>query len=198
MAGFALASLAAIAGSLFVAELTDKDALLILSFATRVSPWLVFLAGATAFVFTTALFVTAGAVLVAFVPVLYVKLAGGAVMLAYGAWTLFRVVTRGAAEEEERGGAGGTGPRAFAAMVGTLALLDIAGDATELLTIVFVAHYSSVLLVFVGACVGLISATALETALGNRLGHLLTPRRLGYGSAAVFLTLGAAIILASL
>ena len=195
----ATAALAAIAATLFVAELTDKDALLILAFATRIKPTKVFLAGSVAFIFTTAVIVSFGSLLIAFVPVLWVRLAGGAVMLGYGALLAVRVVwNRKSGDADDGPRRGDTGGRGFLAMVGSLALLDLAGDATEVLIVVFLARYSDWLLVFSGACVGLIAAVAVETALGNTLGRFLTKRRLLYLSAVVFLALGSYIMGSSL
>lgn len=198
MADFTLTSFAVIAATLFVTELTDKDAFLLIAVSTKVRALLVFLAGVSAFTFTTALIVTLGSLLVTLVPVSWVRLAGGAVMIAYGIWEARGLVGERAVEEEESKIAkAGSAWKVFVTMVVALALLDLAGDATEVLTIVYVAHYANPFLVFSGACTGLISATAVETALGNRLGRLLTPRRLRYGSAAAFLILGFSIILLS-
>jgi len=88
--------------------------------------------------------------------------------------------------------------RKFLGMVAALALLDLAGDATQILTIVFVAQYSSIWLVFVATCVGLIAATAMQTILGKGLGKILTPQRIRYVSIVVFLLLGGFIIVSSL
>ena len=190
-----LASFGTMAGALFVAELTDKDALLLLSVSTRVKWRLAFAAGATAFTITTFLFVAAGSVIVSFVPVYWVRAAGGTAMIVYGLWEMRGVVGRGAAEKEESRVERARGPwSAFLALVAALALLDVAGDATEILTIVFVARYSDALLVFAGALTGLLAATAVETSLGNRLGRVLTPARLAYVSAAVLLALGTSIL----
>jgi putative Ca2+/H+ antiporter (TMEM165/GDT1 family) len=190
---------AEIAATLFLAELTDKDALLLLALATRTRASKVFLAGATAFLFTTAVIVTVGAIAIAVVPIQWVKLAGGVVMVGYGLWEARGLVGQKAVEDEEemiessRGGL-----RSFLLMVGALAFLDLAGDATEVLTVVFVAQYSDALFVFAAAYAGLLGATAVETALGNRLGRLLTPGRLRYLSVFVFLLLGALILVSSL
>ena len=119
-------------------------------------------------------------------------------MLGYGLWEARGLVGKKAEEEEESRVEKARSPRAaFLTLVAALALLDIAGDATEVLTIVFAAHYANAPLVFSGALTGLVLATALETALGNRLGRLLTPRRLRYLSAAVFLALGVFILVLS-
>jgi putative Ca2+/H+ antiporter (TMEM165/GDT1 family) len=63
---------------------------------------------------------------------------------------------------------------------------------------VFVAQYSDAALVFSGACVGLIAATVVETALGNRLGRALTPRGVRFVSVAVSLLLGPSILVINL
>ena len=191
-----LSAFALIASVLFVTELTDKDALLLLTLATRVRASVVFLAGATAFVFTTTIFVTLGALVSSAIPIFWVRLAGGVVMVGFGLWQVVNIM-RGKAPKEESVNAGSSGWKAFFGIVAALAILDIAGDATEILTIVFVAQYSSAFLVFSAACTGLIAATAFETALGNQLGRMLTAKRLTYVSTAVFLGLGA-YILASL
>jgi Ca2+/H+ antiporter, TMEM165/GDT1 family len=194
-----LGPFAAIAVALFVTELTDKDALLLLGVSARIGVKVAFFAGVTAFLITTTLFVSLGSLLLVVVPVEWVRVAGGGVMLAYGVWEARGVIGMRAVEEEEaRLGRMGTHLRAFLTLVASLAFLDIAGDATEVLTIVFVARYSDPILVFAGAMAGLVLATAVETALGNRLGKALTPKRLRLVSAAVFLTLGVLILLLSI
>jgi len=198
LADFSLASFGAIAATLFIAELTDKDAFLLLAVSTKVRIRVAFLAGATSFIFTTTVIMTLGTLLITFVPVYWVRLAGGVVMLGYGAWQARGLVGEKTVEaEESRIQRAGSQWRVFLAMVVALALLDLAGDATEVLTIVFVARYSNAVLVFTGVITGLLAATAAETALGNRLGRLLTPRRLRYVSVIVFLVLGVFIILSS-
>ncbi|MDG6916741.1 MAG: TMEM165/GDT1 family protein [Nitrososphaerota archaeon] len=199
MAVSLLSDFAPIAVVFFVAELTDKDALVILSVASRGRPVLTFLAGVAAFTFTTGLFVSIGSVLMLYVPVLWVRLAGGGIMLGYGAWKAWGLV---GADAEETDGSKVDRQRSaavfFFTLVGALVLLDVAGDATEVLTIVLVARYAEPLLVFGAACAGLYAATAMETALGVKLGRALSPLRLRVLSAGILLALGAFIILTSL
>ncbi len=195
MTDFTLASFGVIAVTLFVAELTDKDAFFMIAMSAKLRARVVFFAGASAFVLTTLLFVAVGSALVAVVPVYWVRLTGGLVMLAFGLWEARGLVGMGRVKEEEsRVQKAGTPWKAFLALVGALAILDIAGDATEVLTIVFVARYSNPILVFAGAYAGLVSATAAEASVGNRLGRLMTPRRMRVVSALVFVVLGVAII----
>jgi putative Ca2+/H+ antiporter (TMEM165/GDT1 family) len=196
LADFTIASFGIIASALFIAELTDKDAFLLITVSTKMKAWLAFLAGAAAFTITTTLFVSLGSALIAFVSVYWIRLAGGIVMIGYALWEARGLV--GVREVERQGSRvekTGSPLKAFVALVGALILLDVAGDATEILTIVLVARYENPLLVFSGACVGLISAAAIETALGNRFGRLLTPARIRIVSIGVFLFLGVAIIL---
>jgi putative Ca2+/H+ antiporter (TMEM165/GDT1 family) len=199
MAVSLLSDFAPIAVVFFVAELTDKDALVILSVASRGRPVLTFLAGVAAFTFTTGLFVSIGSVLMLYVPVLWVRLAGGGIMLGYGAWKAWGLA---GADAEETDGSKVDRQRSaavfFFTLVGALVLLDVAGDATEVLTIVLVARYAEPLLVFGAACAGLYAATAMETALGVKLGRALSPLRLRVLSAGILLALGAFIILTSL
>ena len=196
MADISAASFAAVAIALFITELTDKDSLLLIAVSTKVRARVAFVAGATAFLLTTTIIVSIGSLIVTVVPVSWVRLAGGLVMIAYGAWEAKGLLGQSAVESEEsRIERAGSTWRVFAALVTALALLDLAGDATEVLTVVLVAQYGAPLFVFAGVCTGLLSATAVETTLGNRLGKFLSPKRLRIGSAVVFLTLGVAIVL---
>jgi putative Ca2+/H+ antiporter (TMEM165/GDT1 family) len=187
-----------IASALFVTELTDKDAILILTLSTKIRARVVFLAGSITFIATTAIIVTLGSFVITFVPLLWVRLGGGAVMIAYGLREAKELAAGKAAKGEERGLGLGGGWRAFLTMVATLAVLDLAGDATEILIIVLVAQYSDAIFVFLAASSGLVVATAFETALGNRLGRVLTPLRIRYVSVVIFFLLGSAIIASGL
>jgi len=189
-------------GTLFVAELTDKDALFLLALATKTKASLVFVAGSVAFTITTAIIVVLGSVLVAVVPVVAIKLAGGSIMLAYAVLEYYRFSNeerRVDAREERLLEGGGRGAWSiFVPAVLTLIALDLAGDATELLTVVFLARYQDALLVFAGTVVGLVAAVAVETALGSRLGRVLSRRRIKYLSIAIFTVIGLTVIVTTL
>ena len=194
-----LTSFVTITAALFLAELTDKDAILLLTLATKVRARTVFFAGSTAFVLTTVVNVALGAIVSLYVDLGLVKLAGGLVMLAYGLWEVRGVVGQRTIEKEEKKlESGGSGWRPFLTMVAALVVLDLAGDATMVLTIVFMAHYSDAILVFGATCLGLIAAVGVETVLGNRIGRVLTPMRLRYVSVVVFVTLGIFIIFSAI
>jgi putative Ca2+/H+ antiporter (TMEM165/GDT1 family) len=198
-------ALVLMASSMFVVELTDKDALLLLTLATRIKQSLVFAAGVTAFTITTAIIVTVGHFLVSAFPVFWVKIAGGVIMIGYGLWEFFRVSEEKEEEElaKDRNRLLAYSSRrnllsAFAGMVSMLAILDLAGDATEILTIVFVARFGNEFLVFVGALTGLVAATGVETAIGNRLSKALSLARIRLLSLIVFLVVGSALIITTM
>jgi len=185
--------------AIFIAELTDKDALLLLTLATRFEAWLIFAAGSIAFTITSAIIVTLGHFIVSFVPVSWVSLAGGAIMIGYGVWSFYHAKR---SEKEATGvekklsvkASEGMAPLLFRA-VGLLVLLDLAGDATEVLTILFVARFGDALLVFIGVVPALIAATALETIIGNKLSRFLSMNRIRTLSLFVFVIIGASAII---
>ena len=55
--GLLLTEFVTVVATIFIAELTDKDALLLLALATKMKPWAAFAAGATAFTITSAIIV---------------------------------------------------------------------------------------------------------------------------------------------
>jgi putative Ca2+/H+ antiporter (TMEM165/GDT1 family) len=181
--------------TIFIAELTDKDALLLLTLATRIRPRIAFAAGATAFTITTSIIVTVGYFLVRVVPVFWIRLAGGVIMIAFALW---QYASTNEEESEEKRLLERTKRKTalsiFLGAVSLLIILDLAGDATEILTIVFVARFSNALLVFLGAVLALVTASGVETILGSRLKRYLSPKRLRILSLLVFLLIGSLVI----
>ncbi len=190
-----------IVATIFIAELTDKDALLLLSLATRMRPLFAFAAGAVAFTATSAIIVLFGSALVSYVPIFWVKIAGGVIMIGYALLEYLRGLRMESSleEREERlfKHFGRKEVYTFLGIVATLMLLDLAGDATELITVVFLAQFRDALLVFAGVVTALVGASAVETALGSQIGRVLTAKRLRNLSVVVFLIIGSIIILTS-
>ena len=192
-----------IVSAVFIAELTDKDALLLLTLATKHKPWFVFAAGSIAFTITSAIIVTLGYFLVNVFPVSLITIAGGTIMIGYGTWSFLRA-DKDEREELRKVDQSLSNNRAkswmtiFLTTIAFLAFLDLAGDATEILTIIFVARYQNVLLVFTGAICALVAASAVETLIGNRLSKVLTPKRIRTLSFMVFLVIGITAILTTL
>jgi len=185
--------------AIFIAELTDKDALLLLTLATRFKARVAFAAGSLAFTITSAIIVALSHFLISYVPVSWVSLAGGTIMICYGVWSFLHAKQ----DEEEVAGvekklsakaSKGIGPVLLSA-VSLLVLLDLAGDATEVLTILFVARFGDAFLVFISAVMALVAATAVETMIGSSLSRILSSSRIRAFSLFVFVTIGTAAII---
>jgi putative Ca2+/H+ antiporter (TMEM165/GDT1 family) len=190
-------------GTIFVTELSDKDALFLLALATKTKALVVFAAGSVAFTISTTIIILFGSLLIRFVPIVAIKLVGGSIMLVYAVWGYYRLSNQQLQidEREERllGRSASKGIWSiFIPAVLTLIALDIAGDATELVTIVLLARFDDALVVFLGAVIGLIAAVAVETALGNRLGKILSPQRIRYLSIVIFLAIGLIVIVTTI
>ena len=194
-----LPAFATVVVTIFIAELTDKDALLLLALATRIKSWTAFAAGATAFTITSAIIVTLGYFLIRVVPIFWVRLVGGFVMIGFGIWGYLRHDNE---EKEEQRLLSKTNRKTewavFLGAVSMLILLDLAGDATEVLTIVYVAKFANALLVFLGAVLALVLASGVETLLGRKIGKLLSAKRISLLSLVVFVVIGTAIVVTTL
>jgi len=203
---YVAAAFLTILSAIFVAELTDKDAILLITLATKIRPLAVFVSGATAFTITTAIIVTVGQLLISILPLTWITLSGAAIMISYAVWGLSKARSKQAKrdrveKDEKRLLSHSTQKRFWSIVMGVvpmLVLLDLAGDATEILTIVFVAQYQDALLVFVGTLTALLGATALETALGNQLSKYLSLKKIQLFSPIVFLIVGVAAIITTL
>jgi putative Ca2+/H+ antiporter (TMEM165/GDT1 family) len=199
-----LGPFATITFAIFIAELTDKDALLLLTLATRIKPLTAFASGSIAFTITSAIIVTVGFALLQFIPVFWIKIAGGAIMIGYAFFQYFtgNPEEKSGFESKEKRIASSAASKSswgvFLSAVSMLIVLDLAGDATEVLTVVFVARYENLLLVFAGCVIALVAASAVETALGNRLGRVLSVKRIKVLSLIVFLIIGTVVILSSI
>jgi putative Ca2+/H+ antiporter (TMEM165/GDT1 family) len=198
-----LGAFATITLSIFIAELTDKDALLLLALSTRMKPWTVFAAGSTAFAITSAIIVSIGYILSSVFPVYWIKIVGGAIMIFYAIYQYEKTRNKEQQEKEikeeekrieERKKRSKAFFKLFLGIISMLVVLDLAGDATEVLTIVFVAHFQNILLVFISCIVALTAASAAETIIGNQLGKFLSFERIRIFSLFIFLVIGAVVI----
>jgi len=163
--------------------------------ATRINPLVVFAAGSVAFAITSAIIVTLGYFLVSIIPVSLITICGGVIMIAYGAWEFFKASNELGTESSKTEKKLSTNSSkstwaVFLSTVSILMFLDLAGDATEVLTIVFVAHFQDTFVVFSGAVCALVAASAIETLIGNRLSKFLSLKRIHVFSFLVFLIIG--------
>lgn len=151
-------------------ELVDRTNFALVGLAARNPPFAVWSGAAVAFVATTALAVAIGSALLVALhgQVIYLRLGGGAVLLAYAAYLAW------VPETQRRYPAESTG---FRTALSLILLLEL-GDTTMIFTIVFLSTIPNPLLVGTAAASALVLVAALATLVGSRLARHIEPGRL--------------------
>jgi putative Ca2+/H+ antiporter (TMEM165/GDT1 family) len=176
--------------TIFVFEFFDKTNLANIAMAARNPPFHVWLGAAIAFLVSTAIAVTIGTLLLHFLlpQILYVKVGGGALLVAFGAWSLAK---RPKEEPEE-----GNVDRGKVVMGAFLLILFLEmGDETQILTILFVTSFGNLLLVFLAAILALWCMSALGVKLGAFLKGKASPAVVERVSAVLMIVVGLLLIL---
>ena len=184
LGGFALVF--AVVGGL---EVFDRTSFAVMALAARSHPFQTWGGGATAFVLTSAIAVTAGA---AFVDLLgpshigLLRVAGGLFLIGYATWLYFHP------ESEDPNRIPRTARSAFLTALATIFLLEL-GDTTMIFEVVFVSDFGWLIVLGAGA-LALITVAAWAAYLGSRLGARLDPKLLHRVVVAVLLIVGAVTI----
>jgi Ca2+/H+ antiporter, TMEM165/GDT1 family len=191
-------ALAAAFGIVFLAELGDKTQLLVLAFATRYRalPVIAGIAAASALMMVASVFV--GAALGALLDTTVLQLVGGAVFLAFAAWTVL-----GREEDEEDVEAvaryRATPPSALrtALVVGSAFALAELGDKSMLVTITLAAQ-GEPLAVWIGATAAMTGLSLVAVVVGRQLGTRLPRRVVRYVAGIAFALFGVLLLLDAL
>jgi Ca2+/H+ antiporter, TMEM165/GDT1 family len=167
-------------------EFADRTNFALIGLAARERPVSVWAGAAAAFVVTSALAVAIGAALLDVLggQLVYLRLGGGLLLLAYAAYLL--LVPE---KTESVRAARSAGLTAF-----LLILLLELGDTTMILTMNFVFTLNDPVLVGVAAALGLITVAATACFIGSRLGTRIDPRRLERFVIVVLTAVGALTI----
>jgi len=184
-AGFALVF--AVVGGF---ELFDRTSFALIVLAARARPLATWAGGAAAFLASTVIAVTVGATLVtALGPshVAWVRVAGGAFLIAYALWSYSHPEAEEKLEAETRARS------AFLAALLTIFLLEL-GDTTQIFEILFVANWGW-LVVLVAGSLALAAVAAWDVLLGQRIGARVEPQLMRRAVVVVLLVVGAVTIL---
>ena len=171
-------------------ELMDRTNFALIGFAARHRPWPTWVGAASAFVVTSALAVAIGTALVAVLrdDLIYLRLGGGAFLLAYAAYlALVPESTRRVPSQRS----------AVAAAFLLILLLEL-GDTTMIFMINFVFTISDPWIVFAGGALGLCLVAASAALLGARLGERVEPRILDRVVVVVLAAVGVVTIVYAL
>ncbi len=171
-------------GLIALAELGDKSQLLALAFATRYRP-LVVLAGIAVVALTLNLvWALAGTLLGDALPARPVKVAAGALFVAFGLWTLREGGGHGDGEPKH------AGRHPFVVVTTSFFIAEL-GDKTMLTTATLASTQSAFLATWLGAALGMTAADAVAIAAGVWAKTRLPERPLRLAAAALFLGFGA-------
>ena len=166
----------------FVAEFGDKTQLLAMAFAARARTSLVVAGLVVANVATQGLAALAGDVLGSLVDGPAVGLGAAALFVVFAVLALRD-------DDDEDGEVTGGGLRVVAVVAATVFLAEV-GDKTMLATLTLAARDGFVP-VWVGSAIGMTLAGLVGVAAGRLLGQRLPERALRWGTAAMFLLVGA-------
>jgi putative Ca2+/H+ antiporter (TMEM165/GDT1 family) len=179
----------------FLAELGDKSQILALTFATRYRAvnTLIGLTIATALMMTIA--VGAGVLVGDRLNPRDLSLVAGMVFIGFAIWTLLEPSLADEAAEAARL-TGGSRTRTVFGIAAAFALAEF-GDKTMLATIALAAKQPPVA-VWIGAFTGMLVGDGLAVVLGDKLGQMVSPKAIRFGSAAAFGIIGLALLIEGL
>ncbi len=186
---------------IFLFEIVDRTNFATISLAGKHPAKQVWTGAALAFTVSSAISVGIGAVVVAYLPayLMWVKLLGGAILIAFG----LRAVLGGDGEEEERSAEeklGPVPPRRVVLTAFALILFLEMGDNTQILTFEFVAYAGPspgavvLLVVFVAATLALWCTAAVGALSGRFLRSRVPAEKLERVLGAILVAIGAVTI----
>ncbi len=176
--------------TIFLAEMGDKTQLMTISFAAKYPRWLVFWAVFFAMALLTAMAVLIGEAIVQVVPLDYIKVASGAVFIAFGAWGTHK---RNEVEKKDDAEDKGKGRGPFFMIFGMLVLAEL-GDKTQLMAIALSAKYHAPLPVMLGGILGFAAVVAVGVLLGEAISRRVKRAHIAIGAGVFSIVLGAYFI----
>jgi putative Ca2+/H+ antiporter (TMEM165/GDT1 family) len=177
-------------GIIFLAELGDKTQLTAMALATRY-PWQrVFIGLAGAFALLNLAAVALGSLLFAVLPLVWIKVASGALFLFFGITTL-RTKGFDEREEQEEERRLHRGPVATSFI---MILLAEIGDKTQLVTASLAAQHASPVMVFAASTLALWSVSLIGIFAGRQLARRISLATLHKAAGIMFLAFGAAVL----
>ncbi|MCI4346824.1 MAG: TMEM165/GDT1 family protein [Thermoplasmata archaeon] len=184
---------------IFGFELVDRTNFGVVALSAKHSPSDVWMGAALAFVASTAISVGIGIVAISYLApyLVWVKVAGGLVLLGFGVRGLL-LARKGDSPETEDRSDQPLGPTQVRLLAFSLILFLEMGDNTQVLTILFVASTRNPLLVFVAAALALISVAAIGARSGEFLRTRVPAERLERLLAMILVVVGVLTVLFAL
>lgn len=172
-----------------IAEMADKTQLLTLCLTCKYPARKVLIGVGVAIAILNLIAVAVGGLAGQLLPVTPIKIAAGVMFLGFGVWTL---VANGGDQDEEACDiepAGGIRGNAILAVAAAFFVAEI-GDKTQLATLSLAARFESLVLVWAGACLGMLAANGLAIWGGSLLNDRLPETALKKISGVLFIAFG--------
>ncbi len=171
-------------------ELFDRTSFATIALASRAHPHGTWAGASAGFLLTSAIAVSVGVALVTLIGpqnLGFLRVGGGAFLIAYAGWVYFHP------EEEDAPHLRENARSAFVAAFATITLLEI-GDTTMIFMILFVPTWGWLVVLVAGAA-ALVLVASWNVLLGRQLGRRLPPRLLHRIVVIVLTLVGALTIL---
>ena len=171
-------------------ELFDRTSFALIALSARARPLPTWAGGATGFVLATVIAVSVGEALTTVLGpshLAWLRVGGGAFLVAYAVWLYFRGSEEALGEEEREFAS------AFLTAFLTISLLEL-GDTTMIFEVVFVTDYGW-LIVLVAGSLALVTVAGWNVFLGRHLSRRVSPERLRTVVTVVMCLVGALTIL---
>ncbi|MDE1821962.1 MAG: TMEM165/GDT1 family protein [Euryarchaeota archaeon] len=195
VAGGLVVDFATVFGLIFIFEVFDRTNFAVIGLSGKHRHTIVWAGAAVAFVVSTAISVAIGEVIVSALPAYlpYVKILGGAILVAFGVRGLLGHEEEKGTEAEERIERE-LGPRKVWLTSFSVILFLEMGDNTQILTIVLIGQIRDALLVFVAASLALVSVATVGATSGNFLKTRVPAERLERVLSLILILVGAATL----
>jgi putative Ca2+/H+ antiporter (TMEM165/GDT1 family) len=180
-------------GIVFLAELGDKTMLFSLTAATRYRWWVVLLPICLAIALLNGIAVAVGGVAGELLPEQVIAALAAALFIAFGVWTL----RSGGDDSDEETPAPTSQTTTLRVMLvlGAVFFLAELGDKTQIATLTLAGlPGSSVVMVWLGATLGMIAVNGLAVAAGVRLERLVPVNLVRIAAGIVFIGFGLAVL----
>ncbi len=172
---------------ILLAEMGDKTQVIAVTLASRYNHTVVFASVLSALLLVTALGVAAGTLILAFFPLIWIRIGGGALFVIFGVKALLE--RDGDDEGREK-----CDERLFAHAF-ALTFMGEMGDKTQLATIALTASFGAPVEIFAGAAIGFAVVTAVGVWLGRWLGTHFRRESLSIATGVTFVVIGIIMVL---
>jgi Ca2+/H+ antiporter, TMEM165/GDT1 family len=179
----------------FAFQFADRSSFGVITLATRFPPLDVWLGAAGGFFVATSISMAIGLAAISLLApyLLWVKVAGGAILVAFGARELLRTTESRLAAAELRAERTASRHRIRLAAFTLIFVLELGGN-TQILAILFVASTQNVLLVLIAAWLALVTVTAIELRTATYLMVHVPVEKIERALGAVLVVVGAIAI----